>query len=84
METASVREIQHHLAAYLDKVSKGQEINILRRNRPVARLMAIKEENREHKANWNGHRDELKKIFGKRKPSGKLMSDIVSDARGDF
>ena len=84
METASVREIQHHLAVYLNKVSKGQEINILYRNRPVAKLIAIKEENKEYKADWNSHRDELKKIFGKRKPSGKLMSDIVSDARGNY
>ncbi len=84
METASVREIQHHLAVYLDKVSNGQEINILRRNRPIARLIAIREENKVYKADWNSHRDELKKIFGRRKPSGKLMSDIVSDSRGDY
>jgi antitoxin (DNA-binding transcriptional repressor) of toxin-antitoxin stability system len=84
METASVREIQHHLAVYLDKASKGQEINILRRNRPIARLTAIKEENKSYKADWNSHRDELEKIFGRRKPSGKLMSDIVSDARGNY
>ena len=84
METASVREIQHHLAIYLDKVSKGQEINILCRNRPIAWLIAIKEENKGHKADWNSHRYELKKIFGRRKPSGKLMSDIVYDARGEY
>ena len=84
METASAREIQHHLAVYLNKVTKGQEINILRRNKPIARLIAIREENKEYKADWNSHRDELKKIFGKRKPTGKLMSEIVSDARGDY
>ena len=84
METASVREIQHHLADYLNKVSKGQEINILYRNRPVAKLVAITEEKKEYKADWHSHRVELKKIFGERKPSGKLMSDIVSEARGNY
>jgi hypothetical protein len=59
-------------------------INILYRNRPVAKLVAITEEKKEYKADWHSHSAELKNIFGKHKPSGKLMSDIVSDARGDF
>lgn len=41
MENASVREIQHHLSAYLRKVQLGEEIRISRRNRPVAKLVPL-------------------------------------------
>ena len=38
-------------------------INILYRNRPVAKLVAITEEKKEYKADWHSHSAELKKYL---------------------
>ena len=39
MKTASVREVQHNLAAVLDMVSRGQEIAVTKRGRVIARIV---------------------------------------------
>ena len=41
MKSASIRTVQHQLAAMIAEVEKGGEIVITRRNRPVARLMPL-------------------------------------------
>lgn len=41
MKTASIRTLQHQLAAMVAEVEKGAEIVITRHNRPVARLSPI-------------------------------------------
>ena len=41
MKTASIRTVQHQLAAMIAEVEKGGEIVITRRNLPVARLMPV-------------------------------------------
>lgn len=39
MKTATVRDVQHHLAEVLAWVEQGEEVQITRRNKPVARLV---------------------------------------------
>jgi len=39
MKTASVREVQHHLSKVLAWVEKGEEVQITRRNKPVAKIV---------------------------------------------
>jgi len=39
MKTASVREIQHHLARVLAWVENGEEVLVTRRNKTIARLV---------------------------------------------
>ncbi len=39
MKTATVRDVQHHLGKVLAWVEKGEEVQITRRNKPVARLV---------------------------------------------
>lgn len=41
MKSASIRTVQHQLAAMISEVEKGREIIITRRNQPVARLMPV-------------------------------------------
>lgn len=41
MKSASIRTVQHQLAAMIAEVEKGGEIVITRRNEPVARLMPV-------------------------------------------
>lgn len=42
MKSASIRKVQHELAAILAEVEQGEEIIITRRDQPVARLSPIK------------------------------------------
>jgi len=41
MERVSVREARKHIGRLLDAVAGGEEIIITRRNKPVAKLIAI-------------------------------------------
>ena len=45
MKTASVRDVQHHLSKVLAWVEKGEEVQITRPNKPVAKssLRRLKE-----------------------------------------
>jgi prevent-host-death family protein len=39
MKTATVREVQHHLSKVLAWVEKGEEVQVTRRNKTVARIV---------------------------------------------
>ena len=41
MKTVKVHEAKAHLSEYLAAVERGEEIIIARRNKPVARLVAV-------------------------------------------
>lgn len=41
MKSASIRTVQHQLAAMIAEVEQGAEIVITRHNQPVARLMPV-------------------------------------------
>ena len=45
MKTATVREVQHHLNEVLAWVAQGEEVQITRRNQPVAKLVPTYSEN---------------------------------------
>lgn len=38
----SVRELKNHLSEYLGRVQNGEEVVVTSRNRPVARLVAVR------------------------------------------
>lgn len=42
MKTVTTREAQHHLSKVLELVSKGEEVIITRRGKPVAKISNIK------------------------------------------
>ena len=39
MKSVSIREVQHHLSKVLAWVDQGDEVQITRRNRPVAKIV---------------------------------------------
>ena len=84
MKTASVRQVQHNLADVLRQVEEGEEFQILRRNRPVAKLIPIQDVYMEKTVDWAEHRSEVITIFKGRTITGKPMEKIVSEARGDY
>lgn len=51
MEKVSVREARERLSHLLDSVASGQEVVIVRRGKPAARLTAVR------KSGWRGFPD---------------------------
>ena len=84
METATIREVQHNLAAYVRKVEHGQEVEIRRRSRVVARLVpAGGAAKPARKVDWSDHWEWLRQMWGDRPLPGKPISEIVYESRGD-
>ena len=84
METATIREVQHNLAAYVRNVEHGQQVEIRRRNRVVARLVPAGETTQPaREVNWGDHREWLRRLWGGRPAPGKPISEIVYESRGD-
>ncbi len=79
MRTATIREAQHNLPSILRSVSRGEVIEITRRNRVVARLVpaaprpvgGLPDFVARARAMWG------------RRPHGKPTSEIVIEARAE-
>lgn len=82
MTNATVRQIQHNFAAVLRKIEAGEEVEIRRRNRPVARLVPIGAET-SRSADWSGLRAWRARLFPRGKIRGKSASELIGEARGD-
>ena len=81
MKTASIRDIHHDFARVLTWIEEGEQVQITKRKRVVARLVPVKA--KPTKLKWPDLAARRKKIF----PSGvqgKPVSEIVSDGRGDY
>jgi antitoxin (DNA-binding transcriptional repressor) of toxin-antitoxin stability system len=78
MKSASVREVQHNLSAVLDWVARGEEVQVTKRRRVVARLLPP-EPLIVATPDYCGR---ARKLWGPR-PKGKSLSETVSDARGE-
>jgi antitoxin (DNA-binding transcriptional repressor) of toxin-antitoxin stability system len=77
MKSASVREVQHNLNEVLSWVARGEEVQVYRRKQLVARLVppgpaAIESPDFVGRA---------RRVWGKR-PRGKSLSQLASEARG--
>lgn len=84
MESATIREVQHNLAAYLRRVEGGEDIVIRRRNKAVARLVpADAPEAVGRPPDWGQVRERREAMWGGKAAPGKPASGIVRDARGD-
>ena len=84
METATIREVQHNLAAYVRRVEHGQEIEIRRRNKVVARLVPAGESAMPARdPQWGEVRERLHALWGGKPAPGKSISDILYESRGD-
>ncbi|MCC6765927.1 MAG: type II toxin-antitoxin system prevent-host-death family antitoxin [Deltaproteobacteria bacterium] len=79
MRTASIREAQHNLPKILRAVSRGEVVEITRRNRVVARLVPAAPGPVGKLPDFVAR---ARTIWG-RGPGGKPTSEIVIDARSD-
>ena len=82
MQTATIREVQHNFARFIRLVEAGEEVQILRRNKPVARLTPV-EAGPGASADWSGVSARRAAVFRAGRPPGKPVSDLVLESRGD-
>jgi prevent-host-death family protein len=78
MKTASVREVQHHLSKVLAWVEKGEEVQITRRDKPIAKIVPAQARN--SRTIFPKFEARARKIWGDL-PAGKNLSEIVSNDR---
>jgi len=84
MVSATIREVQHNLAAYVHRVEHGEEIEIRRRNKVVAKLVSSGDSAQTtRKVDWNEIGERRRKLWGGKHAPGKPTSEILYEARGD-
>lgn len=84
MRTASIREAQHNFSALLRLVQRGEEIEVLSRKNPVARIVPVKTISLgTGKVNWAGHGLRLKKLWKGRKPVSSSTDSLLDELRGE-
>ena len=76
----SVRELQRNLRRVLERVERGQTIEVTRRPRPVARLVACTVDR--VPSPWPALQDRTRAVFGNRLVSIP-GSDALSEGRGE-
>ena len=80
MRSHSVRHVQHHLAAVLAEVERGEEIEVVRRGRPVARIVPLPTESQQ--CDWSDAARRLQSAY----PAlvgGTSAARIIAEGRGD-
>ena len=81
MKTVSVRELQQDIKRVLDRVERGETLEVTRRRRPIARLAPIAKPDRAKP--WPDLAKRSRGVFGDRVLSPGLGEQIVRD-RGDW
>lgn len=83
MITATIREAQHHFSALLRLVQRGEEIEVLSRKTPVARIVPSGLSGlQKASVDWSEHGTRLKKLWKGRK-TGVSTSKLLNDLRGE-
>jgi prevent-host-death family protein len=80
MASVSIRELQQNLRRVLERVERGQTIEVTRRRRPVARLAPCTVER--EPSPWPDLEDRTRAVFGDRLVS-TAGSDAVGEGRGE-
>ena len=83
MQAATIRDVQHNLAAYLRRVEQGEDIEIRRRNKVVARLVHVDLYEGRGKPDWGVLRERRESLWGKTAAPGTPASQVLYDSRGD-
>ncbi len=79
MRTVPVRELQREIRAILDRVEKGESVEITRRGRPVARLVPARPAQPEP---WPDLAARARRVLGRRRITPP-PSQQLSDDRGE-
>jgi prevent-host-death family protein len=83
MKSMTIREVQHRLAAVLKRVESGEEVEIRRRQRPVARIVPLAHRAAPGPVDWSRQGKEIDRIFGGRLVGGTPSEIIVAEGRGE-
>ncbi len=81
MKTATIRDIRHDFGRVLSWIEDGEQVDITKRRRVVARLIPVKPKAR--KLEWPDFQARLKKTFPNG-VKGKPISEIVDEGRGEY
>jgi len=81
MKTATVREIRNEFAKVLGWIEDGEQVEITKRRRVVARLVPVKPKAK--KIEWPDFEARRKKTFPNG-VKGKPISEILDEARGEY
>ena len=77
MKTATIRQVRHDLSTVLAWVAAGEEVTVLNRTRPVARICPLRSAPPPAKFKMPDFAARAKAIFG----DSKLMPNIVLEER---
>ena len=80
MARVTVRELQQHTKTVIERVERGETIEVLRRRRPVARLSPVPQHHRP--APWPDLGKRARAVFRNRILALRA-SEVVLDARGE-
>ena len=84
MRTATIREAQHNFSALLRLVQRGEEVEVLSRKIPVARIIpANVGPARPKKVDWSDHAPRLKKLWKGMMAPGTPSDAILDELRGE-
>ena len=81
MKTATVREIRNEFAKILNWVEDGEQVEITKRKRVVARLVPVKAKPK--KLEWPDFEARRARTFPNG-VKGKPVSEILDEARGEY
>ena len=81
MKSFDIRHVQHHLAAVLADVERGEEIEVCRRGRPVARIVPLPSDP-SRPADWSQAETRLLAAYPAT-VGGVTATQIIKDGRGD-
>lgn len=80
MQTVSVREVQHNLAAVLERVARGQAIAVTKRGRVIARIVPARA--KAGRVQWPGSAERMKRL-GREAAGGTPPSRVIREMRGE-
>lgn len=81
MKSFNVRHVQHHLAAVLADVERGEVIEVCRRGRPVARIVPLSSDP-PRSADWSQAETRLLAAYPT-PVGGVTATQTIEDGRGD-
>ena len=81
MKTASIRDIRHDFGRVLSWVEDGEQVEITKRRRVVARLVPVEAKGK--KIEWPDLAARRKRAFPNG-VKGKPVSEILDEGRGDY
>ena len=81
VKSFNIRHVQHHLASVLADVAQGEEIEVLRRGLPVARIVPLP--SAPTRADWSDAAGRLRAAYPKLRNNGTTAARLIADGRGE-